>query len=112
MSGSASSGSSSSGARTAAPAGGALVILVLALVLFVLHQDLWWWDDPTLVFGFLPLGLAYHALYSILAACLWALACKIAWPHHLEAMADESDAASNGPNGSGGQGNANREEAS
>ncbi len=32
------------------------------LVLGLLHQDFWFWDDPTLIFGFLPVGLAYHAL--------------------------------------------------
>jgi hypothetical protein len=40
---------------------------VLALV--VLHHDFWWWDDPTLVFGFLPIGLAYHVGFSIAACC-------------------------------------------
>jgi len=90
MSASPASGRSAGARRSEAPRVGAILIVVLALVLGLLHQDLWWWDDPTLVFGFLPMGLAYHALYSILAACLWALACKIAWPHHLEAMAKES----------------------
>jgi hypothetical protein len=64
------------------------VVWVLAFVLLLLHQDFWWWDDSTLVFGFMPTGLAYHALYSILAASLWALAIKFAWPHHLEALAE------------------------
>ena len=61
------------------------------LVLFVIHQDFWWWDDRTLVFGFLPIGLAYHALYSILAALLWSLAVKYAWPSHVEAFANETE---------------------
>ena len=60
------------------------LVLVLALGLAVIHQDWWWWDSDTLVFGFLPTGLAFHALYSILAACLWAFACKAAWPKGLE----------------------------
>lgn len=60
------------------------------LVLFAIHQDFWWWDDRTLVFGFLPIGLAYHALYSILSALLWALAVKYAWPSHIEAFANET----------------------
>ena len=38
-------------------------ILVLALI----HQDFWLWDDGTLLFGFLPIGLAYHVV--LLAAC-------------------------------------------
>jgi hypothetical protein len=31
-----------------------------------LHQDSWNWKDKTLVFGFLPIGLAYHAGFTIL----------------------------------------------
>ena len=64
-------------------------IILLALVLAILHQDFWFWDSNALVLGFLPIGLAYHSMYSVVAACLWALAIKIAWPYHLEAMADE-----------------------
>jgi hypothetical protein len=66
------------------------LIVILVLALAILHQDFWFWDSDTLVLGFMPIGLAYHAMYSIVAACLWALAIKIAWPHHLEAVADES----------------------
>lgn len=66
------------------------VIIVLAIALAILHQDFWWWDSDMLVLGFLPIGLAYHAAYSVVAACLWALAIKIAWPHHMEAMAEET----------------------
>ena len=63
---------------------GGILIAVLVVVLAVLHQDIWWWDDGTAMFGFMPTGLAYHALYSLLAAGLWALACVIAWPRELE----------------------------
>jgi hypothetical protein len=71
------------------PARQAVILVVsLAIVLGVLHQDWWWWDDNTLLFGFLPIGLGYHALFSLMAASLWALAIKIAWPHHLERMAE------------------------
>ncbi len=38
------------------------VTIGLLVLLAVLHQDFWWWDDGhTLVFGFMPVGLAYHA---------------------------------------------------
>ena len=79
-------------ARQPAPSStvGRNLIFVLAITLAVLHQDFWFWDSQTLVFGFMPIGLAYHAMYSIAAACLWALAIKIAWPHHLEAFAEET----------------------
>ena len=47
-------------------------IALLALV--ILHHDWWFWDDGRLLFGFLPIGLGYHALISLAAAGLWAWA--------------------------------------
>jgi hypothetical protein len=35
-------------------------------------------------FGFLPAGLAYHALYTLAAAALMLLVCRWAWPAHLD----------------------------
>lgn len=52
--------------------------------MYVLHQDNWNWKSTDMVFGFLPIGLAYHAGYSILAAVMMALLVKFAWPKHLE----------------------------
>lgn len=51
---------------------------------YALHQDYWNWKDATLVFGFLPVGLAYHAAYSILASVMMAILVKCAWPKDLE----------------------------
>lgn len=61
------------------------LVFGLIVVLAVLHQDYWWWDsiDP-LVLGFIPIGLAYHAGVSVVAAVLWAMAIKYCWPDHLE----------------------------
>jgi hypothetical protein len=70
---------------------GVTFIWVFAVVLFIAHQDFWLWDDRSLVFGFLPIGLAYHALYSLAAAGLWALAIKFAWPSHIEQWADADE---------------------
>lgn len=67
----------------------AVIVFACAVVLGIIHQDFWWWDDKTLVFGFLPIGLAYHAFYSIMAAVLWAAAVKWAWPIHIEEWADQ-----------------------
>ncbi len=54
-------------------------------LLALLHQDFWWWDDSdTLVFGFVPVGLAYHAVLSLAAGLLWALAVKFCWPADVE----------------------------
>lgn len=60
------------------------VVWGLVLLLVVLHQDFWYWDDATLVFGFLPIGLLYHALLSIAAAFTWWLATRYAWPANLD----------------------------
>ena len=56
------------------------LIYIALILLAVLHQDFWLWDDATLLFGFLPIGLAYHTAYCIVAAGLWFLATKYARP--------------------------------
>jgi hypothetical protein len=60
-------------------------LAVAIIVLYLLHQDIWFWTVARpLVFGFLPIGLAYHAVYCLAAAALmWELT-KTAWPAHLE----------------------------
>ena len=65
-----------------------IAFLVIFILLAILHQDVWNWDNDRLVFGFLPMGLAYHAAYSLIAAAFWALVIKFAWPTHLEEWAD------------------------
>jgi hypothetical protein len=60
------------------------------VVVYALHQDVWLWRAARpLVFGFLPVGLAYHAAYSILATALMWLLVTHAWPHHLEEEAEK-----------------------
>jgi len=65
------------------------VIIAAVILLAVLHQDFWLWHDDTLVFGFLPVGLAYHALFSLMAGGVWALAVVYAWPSDLEEEAHQ-----------------------
>jgi len=62
-----------------------LLWALVILVLYALHQDLWFWRTAEpLVFGFLPIGLAYHGAYCVAAALvMWALT-TYAWPGHLE----------------------------
>jgi hypothetical protein len=60
------------------------LLFLLIAVVYVLHQDNWNWTNKDLVFGFLPVGLAYHAGYSVLAAITMAILVKFAWPKHLE----------------------------
>ena len=60
------------------------VVWGLVLLLVVLHQDVWFWDDATLVFGFMPITLLFHAGISVSAAVLWFMATKFCWPDDLE----------------------------
>ena len=68
-------------------------LLVLAVVaLYVLHQDVWFWRTARpLVFGFVPIGLFYHACFSVAAALLMWLLVTHAWPGHLEDEADHGE---------------------
>jgi hypothetical protein len=59
-------------------------VWVLVLLLLILHQDNWLWDDATLLFGFMPITLAYHAGISISAGIVWYLATLYCWPPELE----------------------------
>ena len=60
-----------------------ILLALLVMAVYVLHQDFWNWRNTSLV-GFLPIGLAYHAFYSILCAAMMAILVKFAWPEHLE----------------------------
>jgi len=64
------------------------LVFVMIVLLALVHQDFWWWDqiDP-LVLGFIPIGLAYQAGVSVVAAILWALAVRYCWPAGLEGEA-------------------------
>lgn len=61
-------------------------------VIYLLHQDFWnWRKAEPLLFGVLPIGLAYHVGYSLLAALMMAVLVKFAWPKHLELVEEEHD---------------------
>ncbi|MEO5895143.1 MAG: hypothetical protein ABIS06_05540 [Vicinamibacterales bacterium] len=62
------------------------LVPLLALVgLYLLHQDFWFWRTARpLVFGFLPIGLAWHAAYCIAIAMLMWWLTRVAWPSHLD----------------------------
>jgi len=54
---------------------------VAVVALYALHQDVWNWRTAhPLVFGFLPIGLAYHAAFCLAAAALMGLLTRFAWP--------------------------------
>ncbi len=66
-----------------------VISIVGFVMLFILHHDFWNWDDKRLVFGFMPVGLAYHVGFSLAAASFWFLVTRFAWPHSIEQWADE-----------------------
>ena len=94
-----------SGRSGQGPGAGRYWIWGVFVVLFGLHHDFWWWDDRTLVWGFLPIGLAYHAAFSVAAGVLWALAARYDWPSHIEEWADQPSrlASANGPGAGAGE---------
>jgi len=68
-----------------------LLLALVVVALYVLHQDLWFWrSSRPLVFGFLPIGLAYHAAYCLAIAVLMWVLTRVAWPAHLERTAPEA----------------------
>ena len=72
-------------------------LLLAALAVFVvLHQAQWLWTDGSLVFGFLPAGLAYHVGFSLATAGLWALVVRYAWPTDVEVNTNPADRERNG----------------
>ena len=73
------------------------LVYVMIVLLALFHQDFWWWDriDP-LVFGFIPIGLAYQAGVSVVAAILWAMAVRYCWPAGLEGDTDSASSAGGG----------------
>jgi hypothetical protein len=66
------------------------VLTALVLIVYTLHHDYWNWHDKSLVFGFLPKGLAYHGFFCLLASALLAVLVKFAWPSHLEREVESS----------------------
>jgi hypothetical protein len=72
------------------------IIFIVFVFLLLLHQDCWNWDNANLVFGFMPVGLFYHACYSLIAALFWGLVMKFAWPSELEEWAEGGPDSSEG----------------
>ena len=70
-------------------------LLILAtLAVYVLHQDIWFWRQARpLLFGFVPVGLAYHVLYTLAVSFAMWLLVRYAWPGHLEPDGGAADGA-------------------
>ena len=68
------------------------LLAAAVVLLYALHQDIWFWREARpLVFGFLPIGLFYHAVYTLAASLLFAVLVKLAWPSHLEREAERKE---------------------
>jgi len=70
-----------------------LVLMVLAV--YCLHQDVWNWKNAELI-SILPVGLAYHAGFSVLCAVMMFVLVATAWPEHLEVEESEQAPSSRG----------------
>src|SRR6266850_831799 len=58
-----------------------ILLIVVIVALYILHQDFWFWRTAhPLVFGFVPIGLFYHACFSVAASLVMWLLVKYAWP--------------------------------
>jgi hypothetical protein len=67
-------------------------LTLLVLIYWALHQDTWNFKSAEpFTFGFLPVGLAYHAAYTLGIVLLMALLVKFAWPHDLEKEVDSAE---------------------
>lgn len=61
----------------------------LILLLGVLHQDFWnWHTHKPMLFGFIPVGLAWHAGISIAAGVVAWLAVRHCWPDDVDVADD------------------------
>ncbi len=69
------------------------VALALLALLILLQQDYWQWENRTLVFGFLPYSIAYHAGICLAAAGLGWMVTRFCWPQGL----DDATAADRSP---------------
>jgi len=72
--------------------------IVVGGLVYLLHQDFWFWRSAQpLVFGLLPIGLFYHAAYTVASSLvLWALLRSL-WPRVDEPGADAAGFADRPP---------------
>ena len=62
----------------------------IVAALYALHQDVWFWREARpLVFGFLPIGLFYHAAYTVAVSVALSWIVRRYWPAHLDTAARE-----------------------
>jgi hypothetical protein len=75
------------------------LLVLVVLVVLVLRHDFWNWQQARpLLFGFLPIGLWWQGLVSLLAAAMMWLMVRLAWPQHLEDQALQAQRQGSDPN--------------
>jgi len=63
---------------------------LIVAALYALHQDVWFWREAwPLVFGVLPIGLFYHAAYTVAVSLALSWIVRRHWPAHLDTAARE-----------------------
>jgi hypothetical protein len=67
-----------------------ILLVVAVAALYILHQDIWFWRSSHLIYGFIPIGLFYHGVFTIAAALLMWLLVTYAWPSHLESEVEQT----------------------
>ena len=68
------------------------LLVISVIILYILHQDIWFWRTAKpLIFGFIPIGLFYHALFSVAASLLMWMLVNHAWPAHLEMEVEQRE---------------------
>jgi len=61
------------------------ILASVVIAVYFLHQDVWFWRTARpLIFGFLPIGLFYHAAFCLLCSAVMMLLVKFAWPLNLD----------------------------
>jgi len=62
-----------------------LLLTLVVIALYVSHQDIWNWRKVyPMAFGFVPIGLFYHACFTVASALVMWMLVTYAWPAHLE----------------------------
>ena len=69
-----------------------LFLILAVAIVYILHQDFWFWRTARpLVFGFIPIGLFYHAMFAVVSSLLMWLLVTYAWPSHLEEEVEQQE---------------------
>ena len=62
-----------------------LAAAVVVAALYAFHQDTWFWlEARPLVFGILPVGLFYHAAFTMVTPLALLGLVRLIWPSHLD----------------------------